>query len=222
MPVNKVDLTNLVLVINHGFTVTGQITDPKNRPVGNAYIKTLDWNINQRQSAMTHVNGIFVLNGVSGVTATNEYYQAPALETNDNGGAIIRGTAGRGPLHVDLAVQADGFGPQTATVELLATTNIINFTLSPGNIFRGRVLDETGNPIPNAVIRTDWDFKNQIQTRFDWTTHTDGNGWFEWDSAPAEEICYWFEADGYGVIRSMPLLADGSDHEITLKRNASK
>jgi len=220
-PVDKVYLTNLVLVINRGFTVTGQITDPQNRPVVNAHIKTLPNNSHQVQSTRTDENGIFILAGVSGDT-TNKFYDWPRLETNDSGGAILRGLAWPGPLHVMLDVQADGFASQTATVQLPDVTNVANFTLSLGNIFRGRVVDETGNPIPNAVIRTDYDFKNQIHARYDWTAHADGNGRFEWDSAPAEAICYWFEADGYSAIRGMPLLADGSDHEITLKSKAAK
>ena len=221
-PVDKAGLTNLVLVINRGFTVTGQITDPQNRPIADARIKTLPRIGYHQQSASTDENGIFTLGGVSGDTTNELFYQWPTLETNDSGGTIILGLAGQGRLHVELAVQAEGFAPQTAIVDLLDATNVANLTLSPGNIFRGRVVDEAGNPIPYAVIRTDWDFKNQIETRFNWTTHADGNGRFEWDSAPAEEICYWFEADGYNVIRGMPLPADGSDHEITLKRNDLK
>jgi RNA polymerase sigma factor (sigma-70 family) len=224
VPVARVDLTNLVLVINRGFTVTGQITDWQNRPVANARIKTLhghdhyplhghDYN---SESAKTDEHGIFMLAGLAGDT---EIHQEPAVEINDSGGAIIRGLAGVGPLHVDLAVQAEEFAPQTSNVELHGITNVANFTLSPGNIFRGRVVDEAGNPISNAIIRTDFGLKNQIAESFDWTSHTDGNGRFEWDSAPAEKICYSFYADGYGVTRGMPLLADGSDHEITLKHD---
>jgi hypothetical protein len=184
------------------------------------------------------------------MTGPKWIYEQPALETNNRGAVIIRAGHGfygfdqftletnagvpvmvkhlvRWPgetnqLQVNLAMQADGFAPQTATVELLDATNVANFTLSPGNIFRGRVMDEAGNPIAHAVVQTDFDFKNQIVKRFDWTTHTDGNGRFEWDSAPAAEICYWFAADGYTWIRGMPLPADGSDHEITLKRNELK
>jgi RNA polymerase sigma factor (sigma-70 family) len=200
LPANHLDLTNLVLVIKRGFTVTGQITDLENRPIVKARIKSLDGDFNTRQSAKTDETGVFVLIGLLGETEVD----------------------GQVPLHVKLAVQADGFAPQTTTVALASPTNVINFTLAKGNIFRGRVVDETGNPIANAVVRTDYDFKNQIATQFDWLTHTDGHGWFEWDSAPAEEICYWFEADGCTVIRGRPLLADGSDHEITLKRDATK
>jgi RNA polymerase sigma factor (sigma-70 family) len=126
------------------------------------------------------------------------------------------------PLHVELVVQAKGFAPQTAIVDLLDATNVANFTLSQGNVFRGRVLDEAGNPISNAVVQTDRDFKNQIATRFEWRAHTDADGRFEWDSAPAEEICYWFEADGYKAIRGLPLRADTGDHEIALKTKAVK
>jgi len=214
VPASRVDLTNLVLIINRGFTVTGQISDQQNRPVVNARVKTLG----QGRSARTDEHGVFSLEGVDEFSIST----LPPIETNENGAAVIRGLANRGPVRVDLAVQAEGFAPQTQRLELSGVTSVANFTLSPGNILRGHVLDETGAPIPNAVIRTDWDFKNQIATQFDWTTNTDGNGWFEWDSAPAEAICYWFEADGYSVVRSMPLLADGSDHEITLKRDAIK
>jgi hypothetical protein len=219
VPVDKVDLTNMVLVINRGYTVTGQITDPQNRPIANARTKTLDGDSSKLQSTQTDENGVFTLTGVPGNCAS---YQQPALETNGRGGVIIRGLVGEGELQVELATQADGFAPQTTTVKLLSATNVVNSTLSLGNIFRGRVMDEAGNPIPNAVVKTDWDFKNQIRAQFDWTVHTDVNGRFEWDSAPAQEICYWFEADGYHVIRGLPLAADGSDHEITLKSNAVK
>jgi hypothetical protein len=221
VPVAQVNLTNLVLVINRGLTVTGQITDLQNYPIANARIKTLNGDSNMRQSARTDENGIFELTGVSG-EATNGFSQEPALENNDSGGAIVRGLACQGPLQVQLAVQADGFAPQIATVKLSDATNLFSFTLSPGKIFRGRVVDEMGHPILNAVIRTDYDFKNQIENRFDWTAHTGENGRFEWNSAPAEAVCYWFEADGYTAIRGMPLLADGSDHEITLVGDAVK
>jgi RNA polymerase sigma factor (sigma-70 family) len=47
VPVAKVDLTNLVLVINRGFTVTGQITDPQNHPIANARIRNPQWQLHR-------------------------------------------------------------------------------------------------------------------------------------------------------------------------------
>jgi hypothetical protein len=70
------------------------------------------------------------------------------------------------------------------------------------------------------LVYSDYDFANQVQRKFDWTTHTDTSGRFEWDSAPADEVAYWFEADGYEVIRGLPLRADGKEHEITLRSRA--
>jgi hypothetical protein len=64
--------------------------------------------------------------------------------------------------------------------------------------------------------------QNQIGKRFEWTAQTDVNGRFEWDSAPAQQLCYWFEAAGYEVIRGLSLPADGSDHEIVLKSGSAK
>jgi RNA polymerase sigma factor (sigma-70 family) len=226
VPVARVDLTNLVLVINRGFTVTGQMTDGQNRPVAKARIKTLHGHDHNRESATTDEHGVFVLDGVTGDTLIVQDHQGPVLETNESGEirTIIRRwrTGVQGRPHVDLAIQAEGFAAQTGTVELLAATNVANFTLTPGNILRGRVLDEAGNPVSNAVIRTDLDVKNQLAAAFDWTSHTDGNGRFEWDSAPTHEICYSFYADGYDPVRGMPLTADGRDHEITLKADTAK
>jgi protocatechuate 3,4-dioxygenase beta subunit len=148
VPVSKVDLTKLVFVMKCGFTVTGQITDPQNRPIGNARIKNLTGFADKRQSVSTDEHGFFSIEGVDDFT----YSASPPPETNESGAAVIRGLAGAAPFHVDLAVHAEGFAPQTNRLELHDATNIANFTLSLGNIFRGRVTDEAGNPISNAVV----------------------------------------------------------------------
>ena len=220
--VPQVDLTKLILVLNRGFTVTGQITDLQNHPVAHARINSISGSPNRRLSTKSDPAGFFTLTGVSGEVATDQSYRDPGMATNEQGQFIFRGETGQGLLHVNLTVQANGFMPQTGFVELSEGTNIANVTLSPGNVFRGRVLDASGNPVAHAVVQTDYDFKNQIEKRFEWSTKTDTNGWFEWDSAPVEEICYWFESDGYDVIRGIPLTADGNEHDITLIRKATK
>jgi RNA polymerase sigma factor (sigma-70 family) len=252
VPVPRVDLTNLVLVIDRGFTVVGQVMDPQNQPVADASVKTLGSDSNKQQSAKTDETGGFTLTGIplDNYMGPKWTIELPEIETNNNGGAIVNGgyafygfeqyaretndgvvvlvrhlVSWPGETNhpqMSLVVQAKGFASREVTVELIEATNVTNLTLSPGNIFRGRVVDEAGKPIPNTVIRTDYDFKNQIPPRFEWSTHTDGNGQFEWDSAPAEEVCYWFEANGYNVIRGTPFLADNSDHEITLKSKVAK
>lgn len=106
--------------------------------------------------------------------------------------------------------------PQLKPVELREPTNVLNFVLAAGVWFHGRVIDEAGQPIANAAVRTDSD--NQGRRPFQWFTRTDDDGRFEWNSAPTQETLFWFEADGYEVIRDIPMVPDGKDLEIKLKR----
>jgi hypothetical protein len=192
VPVGQPESLNATVVIKRGFVITGRVTDSENNPVVHATVKE-HHNFGYRKlSAETDADGVFALVGV-----------ADPIK-----------------LPVELVVEAKGMAPQLQTVQLLAPTNSANFVLAKGKIFRGRVADEAGNPIPEASVRTDFDFKNQIETRVEWLTHTDAKGRFEWDSAPAEETCFWFEADGYDVIRGCPILPDGADHEIKLTRKS--
>jgi uncharacterized GH25 family protein len=215
VPVNRTGLANLVLVINRGHTIIGRVIGAQDEPVAGASIKVVTSEPGKDQRAKTDNDGSYTLNGVAGDFGLS---QEPPIGTNDNGAFIVQGLAGNGSLHVDLAIQADGFAPQTATVALSSPTNKTDFLLSPGNIFRGHLTDESGHPIPNAMVQTDWN--NQGVRAFDWHTRTDVDGGFEWDFAPTGTVLYWFEADGYQVQRFIPLVADESDHRITLKSNS--
>ena len=50
-------------------------------------------------------------------------------------------------------------------------------------------------------------------------TNTDANGSFEWDSAPAEDTHYIFEADGFQTMEDQAFPSDGNNHQIVLHRN---
>jgi len=190
VPVGQPESLTTTVVIKRGFVVMGRVTDSEGRPVANAVVKEHHNYGYRKLSAETDADGVFALVGVSDPIKPQ----------------------------AELVVEAKGMAPQLQMIQLLAPTNHADFTLAKGQIFRGRVVDEAANPIPEASVRTDFDFKNQIETRVEWLTHTDAEGRFEWDSAPAEETCFWFEADGYDVIRSSPILPDGTDHEIKLTR----
>jgi len=118
----------------------------------------------------------------------------------------------------EIVAEADHMAPQLKTVELHDATNTLNFVLVPGTLFRGHVIDEAGQPITNAAVRTD--VGDQGRQPFRWFTRTDTHGHFEWDSAPAQPVLFWFEADGYEVIRDRLITPDGTDFEIKLKRKA--
>ena len=223
VPVPQVNLSRLVLVIERGFTIAGLVADQQGRPLPQARIKVLEGDIfGESRRSYTDANGLFALTGMPGETSAAE--QPPALETNVAGDSVIRGLQSKGPWHVELSVQADGFAGEVKTVDLDKGTNIVNFTLSPGNIFRGRVVDDSGNPISNAVIQTDVPaLALGVAVRaFDWSTNTDANGRFEWNSAPAQETQYSIEADGYSRRWGESFTADGSEHQIILPREVTK
>ncbi len=207
-----VDLTNLVLVIDRGFTIKGFITDVLNRPVPNALIKTASGDPDYRVSTRSDQNGAF------SIAVRGEYAEtsSPPLQTNQDGAVVIRGLTGNGPGHGNLVVEAEGFAPQLRVLNLSIPSNICNFTLSSGKAFRGHVVNEEGTAISNAVVQVDVN-KESFRT-FMWLTHTGAYGEFEWETAPEEETLYWIAAAGYQDLRELPLIADGTDHEIVLKR----
>ena len=214
VPESQTDLTSLTFVINRGFAVTGRITDTNNRPLAGARVQELHNFGYRHQSAKTDDTGGFTLNGV----ANYDNYESGRLDTNGDGVVIIRNLTGTGEAFVNLSVQMDGYESQTHHVLLAAPTNSVHFTLLPGHILRGRVVDEAGVPINHVVVQTDYDFTAQIPKRFEWNMKTEWDGLFEWDSAPAEPVCYWFEAAGYEPLRGYRLLADNTHHEIVLKK----
>ena len=188
VPMGKPEPANATLVIKRGFAVAGRVTDAQGVTIPGAAVREFHNFGHRKLSTKTDVNGEFLLLGIS----------SPI-----------------GP-QTEVVVESKGMAPQLRKVELLQPTNVVNFVLTKGNVFRGRVVDESGQPLAGVACRTDSD--NQGRRPFEWFTHTDADGRFEWDSAPGEPVLFWFETAGYSTIRDLPLTADGSDHEIKLAR----
>src|SRR5262249_43735632 len=51
-----------------------------------------------------------------------------------------------------LSVQAEGFAPSVQTLQVTGHVAALRFQLGPGQLLRGRVVDEAGNPITNAWV----------------------------------------------------------------------
>ena len=212
VPVPQVDLNTLMLVLERGFTITGRVINEQYQPVSNAEIKLLTSRSGQH-SAKSDDNGEFSLTGIPGKAGT---YLGQPLVTNDFGTVFIRGFVGEGSLHTEVVIQRVGYAPQTRLVNLSSATNHLEFPLLPGRMFFGRVVDETGRPVANAVVQTDWDDRGL--RAFEWTTRTDERGRFAWDSAPAGEALFWIEAPGYQTKRMQRLEPDPAGHTIVLPR----
>ncbi len=113
-----------------------------------------------------------------------------------------------------LSVQAKGFAPAVQTIEVASNVDLLRFQLGPGQLLRGCVVDEDGNPVTNAWAET---LRTSID-KVEWSTWVNGEGRFTWDSAPVEAIRYSFEAEGYKRVYGTNLLADGTEHVIKLAR----
>ncbi len=207
VPVTNQESLNATLVIERGFAAMGRVTDADGQPDAGATVRE-SHNFGYRQlSSGTDADGFYALRGLSLPQQKLVNFAEPLRP---------KATATAPELPVVLVVEAKGMAPQQRTIQLAEPTNQVNFTLAKGSVFWGRIVDEAGNPIPGAAVRTDFDSQNQVPDPFKWLTHTDGDGRFEWDSAPAQMVHFWFEADGYEVVRDCPILPDGTDHEIKL------
>jgi protocatechuate 3,4-dioxygenase beta subunit len=111
-----------------------------------------------------------------------------------------------------LAVQAEGFAPAVQNLQVTNTMDAVVFQLAPGQVLRGRVIDQEGHPITNAWVET---LRTTLR-KVEWQTFVDANGRFEWDSAPAEPLLYSIQVDGFQRLYALPLQADGSDHKLVL------
>jgi RNA polymerase sigma factor (sigma-70 family) len=111
-----------------------------------------------------------------------------------------------------LAVQADGLAPAVQTIQVAGNVAALQFQLDPGQRLRGRVADEQGDPVANAFVETTRRAVDKVR----WSTNTDANGRFEWNSAPKEPLLYSVLAEGYNRAYAQSLKADGSEQEIKL------
>lgn len=133
-------------------------------------------------------------------------------EKTDSSGAFDFKSMPSGEL--TLAVQADGFAPGVQTIDVHGPVDSLKFQLGPGEILRGRVIDEQGNPVANAFVETTRRAVDKIR----WSTNTDADGRFQWNSAPEEALLYSVLAEGFNRAYAQTLEANGSEQVIKLTR----
>ena len=122
------------------------------------------------------------------------------------------------PGELMLAVQAKGFAPAVRTLQLTKDISTLLFQLEPGHVLRGRVVDQAGHPVTNAFVETTRRAVDKVR----WSTNTDANGRFSWDSAPVEPLLYSVLAEGFGRAYAQSVDADGTEHEIKLTGTANE
>ena len=169
------------------------------------------------------LSGIIVdINGkpvAEAVITRNHQWRNPAavLQSDDAGRFKIPNLL---PGDLTLTLQAKGLEPQTLDLAITNEMPELKVAMKPGKIFKGRVLDETGQPLPGASVQMDRVDLEPLE--FDWSATTDSEGRFQWDSAPSGAHPYLITADGYSLRCEPALVADGSEKTITLRKNNGK
>jgi hypothetical protein len=97
----------------------------------------------------------------------------------------------------------------------------IEFRLGKGQIVRGRVIDDEGQPIVGAVLMTVPSILSPVPPfswQDLWRDKTDMEGRFLWDSAPAQTLLYTVSAQGFKAPENFLALEPFKENEIILHR----
>jgi RNA polymerase sigma factor (sigma-70 family) len=116
-----------------------------------------------------------------------------------------------------ITVEAEPYLPSDATIHPETEDKDLQFTLAPSARLVGRVVDEAGVSLHALVIAVSGDY---LSDRFDWRALTDGEGRFEWLSAPSIEVLYQVQSQGYDLLLRTNLVADGSEQLIRMHRSS--
>ncbi len=180
-----------VLVMKNGLVVAGRVVDEAGRGIEGGEIVHWDSRSSRFQDWMLE----------------------PA-RTDANGQFALRIA---GPGEIMLYAEAKGFAPEERAVKVVPGLPLIEFRLKRGELVSGRVVDENGNPIPNATVRTGNPVLGRNQP-FSWSGKTEDNGRFLWDSAPAKPLSYVISAAGYDG--TSLVLEPAREHEIRLTKSS--
>jgi len=148
-------------------------------------------------------------NPVAEARVAPSWHQAGAV-TDANGTFVLpRFPRGR---H-ELIVTANGFAP--LPFETDAGGKPVYLRLSPGVVLRVRVMTADGTPIPGARLGLDDAFG---LSRLGWEGRTDEEGRLAWDGAPFDQpLRFHVHADGFAMLRMIPLEANGIEQGVTLR-----
>ena len=106
-----------------------------------------------------------------------------------------------------LTVQANGFAPQDRKLTPKADLEEQKFVFSKGGVLRGRVLDESGQPLAKATVKVS--SASSGYDTFEWRAKTDREGRFEWLNAPLTPQKYSASAIDYDDKSGLELPTDG-------------
>ncbi len=178
----------------------------------------------QQRAVMVMRPGIMVAGQVmndagrplAGAKVTQDHFFAKrgANVLTDGNGRFQFRNAVLGKLTLTVAVA--GHAPTNHTFTVQPANNELRYVLPAGRELRGRILDESGQPVSDARVYTGPSAHNTAT--IDWTGRSDSAGRFEWAEAPAYQESYIVRATGYEWQTNLALVADGTEQLVTLRR----
>jgi hypothetical protein len=133
----------------------------------------------------------------------------PAAVTSADGKFKVRKLTAAVPI----TVLADGFAPERINTDP-SDTSTLRIQLKPASVLRVRVVDSSGQPVPQAdVAIEEWREHGTLELR----EPTDASGVFEWRSAPADSLKVCVLKPGYLTSRDNEVRPNGQEHVITIK-----
>ena len=145
---------------------------------------------------------------------------AREAQTGSDGTFSIKGCK---PDERCITAEAEGYAPASLQVELTNHPGPYELVLQPGKLFRLRVVDEDGNPVPGASIWLDtfrngepWEGDTNPSPQVYFSRKTDTDGRIEWTNAPDQKMTFTASAAGYMNSGDVTFQPDGTEHVITL------
>ncbi len=97
------------------------------------------------------------------------------------------------PGEITLVARGPGCAPDLKKVDVQPNPHPVEFKLQAARVLKGRVVDESGQPIPQAQVGVrQWRGGYYL----DWNAKTDMQGRFRWDEAPVD--AFWLSVDAEG------------------------
>lgn len=179
------------MVMKKGDTVHGRVVDLSGEPLAGVqlYEDEYYWFSPGTPRATTDKDGSFHIRGVE----FNEHARADRIAMR-------------------LSVHAAGYTPQLVEVQPASPLRI---ELKPGKSVKGRVVDESGQPIERVHVGVSrWHGQNN---RLDLKTETNSDGAFHLSDVPTDRVEYRIGKEGYLWVESFAMPPSSDEYSITLK-----
>jgi hypothetical protein len=110
--------------------------------------------------------------------------------------------------------QCEGAAPIVKAIDVKPDMNSITFSLAQPSVISGQIIDMNGEPIAGADISvTGWQGTSSLA----FSTKTDAQGFFQWDSAPADEVLFDIQKNIAMSLRNYPMQR-GVDYKVVMMR----